>query len=362
MPSIHDLPPPDPKTRQGDWLIPPPVGSVPAGPILPPPIVRERPAARDDYTKWALRPGGVVERRQTRELKNRQDPRPTIGRDTRLGAQFAPDGTLLARGGVYEGDYHGPSITVDTESEETGALIDEAYDDIIALMLSYGENELDEHGVLALVGDYVAGRMRCDEAEVDGIWYATGGRDGRKISLGVYMNRKVGMCQQHALLCGVLLERLIDAGIMSGKMSVDRNENLRNDRYEGHAWVRYTPSTGAVMILDSANKVCASLDSLEARRRAGEDLWNYTREEDRSEVLADTLRHPSRRRDMGRVAMQEEAPEEPVSERDRLRRYYQGALAEKRKAQLAGDGEGSIYWGQQAGRYHKELLKLDGYL
>lgn len=344
MPSIHDLPPPDPKTRDGS---------------IPPPYEYEPPIS--DYTQ-RVDDLGIARRRQMREYLTNGLVRPTIGSNRRIGAEYAADGTMIKPGGVYEGDYGGEAISIDTERPDS--LINAAYDEILQRISPDGMP--NKQLALETVFHYVREKMPYDAQTVDWIFQKKlEGQDGQEVSLDMYIAYGAGVCRHQALFAGVLLEKLVDAGILTGKVSVDRNQSrmAQDDEYSGHAWVRYTNSRGDVIILDPAHGVIDMLPNLQAARRRGETVWDYTpRDDGESEAIADTLPRPVRRRDMGRVAMQEEAPEEPVSERDRLRRYYQGALAEKRRAQLAGDGDGSSYWGQQAGQYYKELLRLDGYI
>ena len=60
-----------------------------------------------------------------------------------------------------------------------------------------------------------------------------------------------------ALTCGVILEKLIEEGVMEGRVSVDR----KTMKKQGHAWCRYKGPDGAVFIIDVAQRYCGKLSS-----------------------------------------------------------------------------------------------------
>ena len=92
-----------------------------------------------------------------------------------------------------------------------------------------------------------------------------------KIQLGIYILNKTGVCRHEALLAGYFLEKLIKEGILTGKVSIDRNTIKGRG---GHAWVRYTNSIGEVFIIDPAQKYIGRL------KEAPKDGWDYRRPED----------------------------------------------------------------------------------
>jgi len=79
-----------------------------------------------------------------------------------------------------------------------------------------------------------------------------------------------GVCRHQALLIGYLLEKLRDMGYVEGTTSIDRN--FIPDK-GGHTWVRYTNSSGRVIILDLAQKFLGNLDEIKSE----EDRWFYER-------------------------------------------------------------------------------------
>lgn len=92
---------------------------------------------------------------------------------------------------------------------------------------------------------------------------------GAKVGLDVYLYGAGGVCRHQALLAGYLIEKMVDEGILHGKVSVDRNFVPGEG---GHAWVRYTNSGGEVFILDTAQNYCGSLER--SKKEAG---WDYRR-------------------------------------------------------------------------------------
>jgi hypothetical protein len=109
----------------------------------------------------------------------------------------------------------------------------------------------------------LVGTDRYESDVLDGI-------DGRsntiKVSLTNYLARETqfkdpgGVCRQQCLLAGVLMEKAIEAGLLDGNVSVDRNAVKG---VGGHAWARYTyaDSNGKerVMIVDPAQRTSGEM-------------------------------------------------------------------------------------------------------
>ena len=218
------------------------------------------------YTRAAY-DSGVVENRVKRERYAGRKPRHTITRDSRID------------GGVYEGSYGGEAIVVDSDKSK---FINAAYDDIMRAISPNGQP--NKQLALKAVFIYVSNRIRYDKPAVDAIFEkGANGVDHTKMTLDWYIGRGVGVCRHQALFVGVLLEKLVNNGVLQGRVSVDRNRNKRADKadvYDGHSWVRYTNSRNQVFILDVAQKKAAALSDLMQARNRGERVWDYARPED----------------------------------------------------------------------------------
>ncbi len=68
-----------------------------------------------------------------------------------------------------------------------------------------------------------------------------------KVTLNDFINKGAGVCRHRALLAGYLIERLIQDGVMQGRVSIDRNTIPSKG---GHAWVRYEGPNRHVFIID----------------------------------------------------------------------------------------------------------------
>lgn len=227
------------------------------------------------YWGYTQKAEDVAEERKKRERMAGRKERHTIGRDTPIS------------GGVYEGAYGGEAIVVDSEKYREG--LDEA------LKRIYGETYLgdvdgkprfDKGKILESVFTTVTDMIRYDADAVEGIFQREAkGRNGTKISLDYYVNEGVGVCRHQALFVAQILEELANEKIIRGHVSVDRNVMRQGngpdgDNYDGHAWTRYTNSTGEVFILDVAQGVIAPLDSVMNQHDKGLRTWDYARPED----------------------------------------------------------------------------------
>jgi hypothetical protein len=228
-----------------------------------------------DYTAKALHVAAI---RQEAERQAGRQERPTIGRDSPI------------LGGVYEGSYGGEAIVVNYETDPE--LIDRATGRVMAAAQSES-GEFDKTKVLDAVFDLVSERMHYDSAAVESIFQnELGGKHHKKVSLNRYIEGGVGECRHQALYAAAILENLSNKGLINGQVSIDRNMIKRDgdDKYDGHAWVRYTNSAGEVYIIDTAQKKIGRLhDLIAARARDPKSTWNYAREEDVRPVVEFSL-------------------------------------------------------------------------
>lgn len=225
----------------------------------------------DEQVDWTytLHAVDVSALRRENEEARGKIPRHSIGRDSRLSE------------GVYEGSYGGEAITLDYEDDP--APIDDAIAEVVRRASEGMETGYDKHKLLNGVFDVVSERMRYDSDAVKEIFKSIGGKDGTKISLAGYIDRGVGVCRHQALYAGLVIEKLVDQGMLRGSVSVDRNmvKGRGSDKYDGHAWVRYTNSEGKVMILDVAQQKIGYLDNLmQEHRENPKTTWNYARPSD----------------------------------------------------------------------------------
>lgn len=214
--------------------------------------------------------------RQQAEASQGKAPRPTIGSDRRI------------QGGVYEGLYGGEAIVVDYN--EDPELIDAAVSEVMG-RATKKDGTVDKSEALWSVYDVVTERMQYDQDATDEILKSQGGKDGTKVSLSVYIEKGKGVCRHQALFAGTLLERLVDTGVLNGQVSVDRSERraAQDDSRDGHAWVRYTTSSGEVIILDPAQQKMDTLENLrDAYRKNPYETWDYARDEDKMRGVVKT--------------------------------------------------------------------------
>lgn len=193
-----------------------------------------------------------------------------IGRDTPID------------GGVYYGTYGGEAIVVDTEKYPN------QYNKLLGEVL---EKSRDQQGrvmrskILQAVFDTVSQHMTYSKEGVNQLLSELGKgafKNGTKVNLEHFIEDGVGVCRHQALVAGVLLERLKKVGHIRGEVSVDRSMqwNPKGEK-DGHAWVRYTGSTGDVMILDIAQGYFGFLEDVSDRGG-----WNYLRPEEQKQLTS----------------------------------------------------------------------------
>ncbi|MCJ7805343.1 hypothetical protein MUP46_01735 [Patescibacteria group bacterium] len=177
--------------------------------------------------------------------------RPIIGRDTAIN------------GGVYLGGGEREAIVVDDSLPKSP--LNNVYSELLAMRArAVQRGEHFKETLLSDVFDLVRHRLPYNERRVREIGAAIGIKPDQKVSLGVYITEKTGVCRHQALLVAYLLERLRNEGRVKGKVSVDRNYI---PGIGGHAWVRYINSAGEVIIIDPARELIDDLQHIKPELR-----------------------------------------------------------------------------------------------
>ena len=183
--------------------------------------------------------------------------RRVIGKDSKIN------------GGVYLGG--GPREAVVVNDDETQPELGRLYERLLQNI----KNEGGDYKTKALreVFELVSETLEYDKDEVEAIYESRGSVPDKKLGLNIYVANGVGVCRHQALLCGYLLERLVEENHLSGTVSVDRNQI---EGIGGHAWVRYTSGDGDVVIMDSTQDYLGKLSDL----TSDQNRWFYERPED----------------------------------------------------------------------------------
>lgn len=92
-------------------------------------------------------------------------------------------------------------------------------------------------------------------------------RRDKKISLS-YFFAVGGVCRQHALLNGYFIEKMIDEGLLYGKVHVERNTAIEG----AHTWARFTPIVGESIIMDSTQGFVGT----PTQAQEESVFWDYT--------------------------------------------------------------------------------------
>ena len=179
--------------------------------------------------------------------------RPIIGHDTRID------------GGVYIGSSAREAIVVDFFKD---SVLSNLYDKV-KLAVTDSSGKVNKDYVLNNVYKAVQSAMATDMQGVADLISERGYGQDKKVTLGVFIKAGIGLCRHQNLAGAALLERFIDEGILSGKVSIDRNTSNEG----GHAWCRYTNSQGKVYILDVTRNYIGDMNSSES--------WDYRRPEEK---------------------------------------------------------------------------------
>ena len=191
--------------------------------------------------------------------------RPIIARDTRIS------------GGVYTtGEWE--ALVVDEKYGVLPQCFNEVLSDIQGLMQNCertGQNP--EKFILNMIFRYAERKLHYDNPAVERhVNSLRGGREVVKITIDDFIRARIGVCRHQAILAGYLIEKLIDIGYLSGKVSVDRNLSSK----DGHAWVRYVTKSGEITILDAAQHFCGNIKETKDDRLRGIYRWSYERPDD----------------------------------------------------------------------------------
>jgi hypothetical protein len=188
--------------------------------------------------------------------------RALIGRDTRIN------------GGIYLGAGGREAIVVDGRHKG----LRKVYDELAEEWSKRKGRKSDDAGTMRGVFDLVRKHLPYRSDIVEQVFYdELEGKEDQKVSLEVYIDKQGGECRHQALLGGYLLERMIDDGLIGGKVSVDRNFVPGQG---GHAWIRYTSAEGKVFIIDPARNYIGELEDTSEYR------WFYERPEDKERIFS----------------------------------------------------------------------------
>jgi hypothetical protein len=170
-------------------------------------------------------------------------------------------------GGVYPGANAREAVFVD-EANDPELLA--AYDTFLARLEDYKASYYDtRRNMLSLVFAYVAEKMPSASRKVREQVNAMG--PDELVPLSHFLDG--GVCRHQALFAGYLLEKLIAAGEIQGKVSVDRNTMKA---LGSHAWVRFTDANNEVYILDVTQNFMSKLADIDPKKAP----WPYARDED----------------------------------------------------------------------------------
>ncbi len=165
-----------------------------------------------------------------------------IGRDTPINHGVWIDGLTEA-------------IVVD---DSVSPQIWKTYDDLLERISVDGR--VDRGKVLETVQSLVAERLPYDLSRT--LEIAKPFQRCKKVSLGLFMQKRAGVCRHQALLAGYLLERLVDDGRIRGHASVRRNIVKG---FGGHAWAEYQNATGERYVIDPAQNFLGTKEEASSR-------------------------------------------------------------------------------------------------
>lgn len=179
----------------------------------------------------------------------------------RLEGRIGPDGDFKGRfiirrdspidGGVYVGKGVREALVVDSEKDPE---IRSLYEKLKSGSTDKGV--IDKGTFLVDAYDAICELFDWDKDSVKALIAEMGLRDDKKVYLGHFIKRGIGICRHAALTMGVMLELFKKEGHISGDISLDRNQTEEG----GHAWIRYTDSKGSVVIFDPALEYIGPLE------------------------------------------------------------------------------------------------------
>ncbi len=110
------------------------------------------------------------------------------------------------------------------------------------------------------VGELVRAYMPYDEEAVRRLEGRGLLQPDQPVDLDVFLQERGGVCRHQVCMVGALLERLVDGGWLSGRVSLERKHV---PGWFSHAWVRYDDAQGEEWILDPAQQRYGRVRSLE---------------------------------------------------------------------------------------------------
>jgi len=129
-----------------------------------------------------------------------------------------------------------------------------------------GSNYDDVEGQLEIVKSAVQSVMKYDRNTVDQFTRQFYG--DKKVYLGEFIDRGIGVCRHQGLLAAYLIERLINDGKLQGLARVERNTI---PEYGGtHAWAAFTTKDGNQYVVDPAQSFVGSKKAARKQNR-----WDY---------------------------------------------------------------------------------------
>lgn len=217
-------------------------------------------------------PDSLKDRYPFLDGRDRYQGRPLIGRDTPIN------------GGVYVGAGSREAIVVDmTKSPILSGILEQVKTRTFDWDLYQQQSiaQYDKSRILSEVFTGVRTAIReTNPSEVDSYILANKWDNDVKTNLDNFYRDGFGVCRHFALGAGVIIESLIDQGILKGRVSVDRSSGSIGDRYGGHAWVRYQSQSGKIFILDPMLNYAGELTDAMHARSLGERIWEYARPSD----------------------------------------------------------------------------------
>ena len=178
-----------------------------------------------------------------------------IARDTKIN------------GGVYLGAGVREAIVVDDEKYPQE--LDQVYKE-----LSQRMKNLRGVNLFTMIHDITREKMGRNqglgvEKEVDNLvrQLVTEYGPDTKIRLNKFLEKGIGVCRHRALLAGYLIERLVNEGVLKGKVSIDRSTIYGKG---GHAWVRWEGSGGEIIIIDPSIGFVGKIEN-------APKVWDYKR-------------------------------------------------------------------------------------
>lgn len=190
------------------------------------------------------------------EVRLTFEGRPVIRRDSKI------------RGGVYLVERNGEACVVDDKKDQ---FLIATYGTLLEIRRKAERNGASKNQyLLEDVWRLVLDKMPYSIAREEEIISQYG--HNTKVVLGMYEGG--GVCRHQALLGAYLIERLIEEGYLTGRVSVDRNIVPGKG---GHAWIRYTNSENEIIIIDPAQEFLGYLADVDDPY----DKWFYARPEDK---------------------------------------------------------------------------------